>query len=275
MFGDRKELILPLVLDIANLVKMAAVSSPDDTEQAEPAYSYNSYKTVNKVRDSLPSADFLKALPKENVSVLQTEQRIPNLALSDDRMTVEEKEDEEALEMSEDKSETRAFLVTRSAPFYDHLLKMIPSFTQKPQKKAIIQRREDKYVSPPMLNQKPFLLPVSLNSTSTTESPKDNLNRSANSVDQNITLNEIEDLALTGLNGSLQFGLEDHLVNDDEEDDEKLPLAEMLIGGRHRKKGRPRYPYRKHPSGSSTANSAALCEKFTGGVCLRVEDYPM
>lgn len=75
---------------------------------------------------------------------------------------------------------------------------------------------------------------------------------------RNLTLEEIEDLALSGLNGTVDGSIKDANGT------EISPMA--LIGGRYRKKT----PYR-----SSSGPFPETCDRFTGGICLNVKNYPM
>lgn len=70
---------------------------------------------------------------------------------------------------------------------------------------------------------------------------------------RNLTRNEIEDLALSNINGSsFQESLND--VNG-------TVISPMPLIGRYRKKSRP-------------GPNPELCERFTGGICLNVKNYP-
>lgn len=250
MFGDRKELILPLVLDIANLVKLAAESNHAG------ARSKGQSLAVHDQYDPLPAA------------------------VHDDRLSVDMDDEVVVRDTKEENhSEQRAFIVTRSAPFYDHLLKMVPK-PMAPKKQPVLQRRVDsgQPPKPPTtlpLNQKPFLVPSTVEARVPTSVTPPTMQMS--SKNHSGAYNEVEDLALQNLNGTHWTDSEPSATELDEEDedaadDETLPTAEKLIGGRYRKKPYSRYSQRK--PGSSLA-AASLCEKFTGSVCLRVEDYPM
>lgn len=266
MFGDRKELILPLVLDIANLVRMAADSNDSQPQSAAAA----------------PTAEFLRA----PAAVPEAQPHAIDSAMHDDRLGVDFGGDEPKImdTKNNNHNEQRAFLVTRSAPFYDHLMKkMVPNMRSQmaPKKMApILQRRVDSG-SPPAppsnlpLNQRPFVVP-----STSTPIPEGTTTFSF-VASGNESFNEVEDLALNGLNGTYVEDSE-ALASDtgmdagedaDDEDEEHLPTAEKLIGGRYRKKPHSRYSHRK--PGYSGLGSPSLCEKFTGSVCLRVEDYPM
>lgn len=75
---------------------------------------------------------------------------------------------------------------------------------------------------------------------------------------RNLSLEEIEDLALSGLNGTSYESIKDANGT------EISPMA--LVGGRYRKKA----PYRS-PAGPFPET----CDRFTGGICLNVKNYPM
>lgn len=270
MFGDRKELILPLVLDIANLVRMAAESN----DAAQPRSAHKTFAGGEKF-ESLPSAEFLQAEPA-------AEPNVPNSAMNDDRLSIDMDDEPEIMDTAEENhnnNEQRAFHITRSAPFYDHLLKkMVPSFRSAGpiKKQPILQRRIDSGCPPGLpsnlpLNQKPFVVPSS-SATLPATTPR--------SSPVNESYNQVEDLALNGLNGTYVDDADaqesETIMNlgdvDEEDNEEQLPMAEKLIGGRYRKKPHSRYSHRKP---GLSLSSASLCEKFTGSVCLRVEDYPM
>lgn len=269
MFGDRKELILPLVLDIANLVRMAAESN--DAAQPHKALA------VHEQYESLPSAEFHRAERDAQPSV-------PDSQMHDDRLSVDMDDEVKIMdtrENSNNNNEQRAFLVTRSAPFYDHLLKkMVPNLraAMGPKRLPVLQRRVDSGAPPKPppnlpLNQRPFVVP----STTMTVPETTPIATTGNAND---SYNEVEELALTSLNGTYVAdsealateGVSDDIDEEDDDGDEQLPTAEKLIGGRYRKKPHSRYSHRKPGLSLSTAS---LCEKFTGSVCLRVEDYPM
>jgi hypothetical protein len=75
---------------------------------------------------------------------------------------------------------------------------------------------------------------------------------------RNLTLVEIEDLAFSGINGTINESIKD--VNGSD----ISPMA--LIGGRYRK---------KNPFRNSGGPFPETCERFTGGICLNVKNYPM
>lgn len=86
LFGDRKKLILPIVFDIANLVRTAASSSQ------------NSFNKKYQEHEAIPDAQYLRRSFRESLSELldnndvvnTTETEIPVSNLKDDRLQIEE-----------------------------------------------------------------------------------------------------------------------------------------------------------------------------------------
>ncbi|XP_059614985.1 neurotrophin 1 [Phlebotomus argentipes] len=250
MFGDRKDLILPLVLDIANLVRFATTTphytTYDTFFENEPIpqaqllrRSFNTQSTVESdERNEAAAAGLDTANPMSNIR--------------DDRLSVEE--DDGVIvttnegQRSPRQSESRAFLVTREPPHYDKLVQMMPQFEQKLEQDS--QKSPTEATDQLVGESRP--LPITL----TRASP----------IERNLTLEEIEDLAFESLNGTDSTDSPAA-----ESDSENLPTPEMLIGRkRHRKKPPPSFLYRQ-PSHLSSHT----CERFTGNICLRVDDYPM
>ena len=84
------------------------------------------------------------------------------------------------------------------------------------------------------------------------------LPRSHVNPSKNLSMEEIEELALSGLNGTFHETLKD--VNGSD-------ISPEALVGRYRKKNPPP-PYRTGPYPET-------CERFTGGICLNVKNYPM
>lgn len=108
---------------------------------------------------------------------------------------------------------------------------------------------------------KPEALMMVLNSSVTAKTPvlAVTLQRSLPSPAlQNLSLVEIEELAFSGLNGT---------VEDSIAETNGSLISPMPLIGRYRKKGSP--PSFKGGPFPET------CERFTGGICLNVKNYPM
>lgn len=77
---------------------------------------------------------------------------------------------------------------------------------------------------------------------------------------RNLSMEEVEDLALSGLNGTIGQSLKD--VNGSD-------ISPMALIGRYHKK---HYPGFRH---GSQGPFPEACERFTGGLCLNVKNYPI
>ncbi|GAB0100329.1 neurotrophin 1 [Sergentomyia squamirostris] len=236
MFGDRKDLILPLVLDIANLVRFATTTA-----------HYTAYDTFFE-HEPIPQAQLLRRSfdtqstvesDRKNEASRTSLPENPVLNMRDDRLSVE---DDDGVVVTTDndhrngrQSESRSFLVTKE-PHYEKLVQMIPNFDQK-----LDQGDQKSSESKP--------LPITLTRSTPTE--------------RNMTLEEIEDLAFESLNGT------DVTETPTTSNPENLPTPEMLIGRKRYRKKPPQNLLFRRPPGLGS------CEKFTGSICLRVDDYPM
>lgn len=86
LFGDRKKLILPIIFDIANLVRTAASSSQ------------NTFNKKYQEHEAIPDAQYLRRSFRESLTELldkndvvnTTETEIPESNLRDDRLQIEE-----------------------------------------------------------------------------------------------------------------------------------------------------------------------------------------
>lgn len=74
---------------------------------------------------------------------------------------------------------------------------------------------------------------------------------------KNFTREEIEDMAFAGINGTVEETITDA--------NGSVISASALVGGRYR--------YRKNPYKQVGPNPES-CERFTGGICLNVKNYP-
>lgn len=240
MFGDRKELILPISLDIANLVKSAGTES----------------KTV-KENEQIPDQQILKRslkhMTKEDIASMEevTRIKIPDIYYShskDDKLEIDEND---------------GFKITNSSkPIEDESSRQERSFiiSRPPQKLPLIRSYHER-----KLNMTDF------------DGDGDQLAMSSFNDDEhttiidmkNLTLEQIEDRNLSELNGTF---LENSNTS------EELPTPEMLIGGRYKKRPLPvaaMYNFKKRPVFGSFEERKNGCERFTGNVCLQVDEYPM
>uniref|UniRef100_A0A1B0CQB6 Uncharacterized protein n=1 Tax=Lutzomyia longipalpis TaxID=7200 RepID=A0A1B0CQB6_LUTLO len=211
MFGDRKDLILPLILDMANLIRFATTTA-----------QYNTYDTFFE-NEPIPHAQLLRRSLTQSTmeesdaqneaieTILNTTDPLPNpmLNIRDDRLSVE---DDDGVIVATDgqrsprQSESRAFLVNREQPHYEKLIQLIPNFDQK---LDLDEQRSTPETTDPLVED-PQPLPITLTRASPTE--------------KNLTLEEIEQLAFESLNGTDTTDLPST------QSDENLPTPEKLIG---------------------------------------------
>lgn len=200
MFGDinSKPLLLPIVYDLANLVREGFLRSD----------KYQEHELQNKhqfLRRSFNSE------PKSSRATKEIEFSAPSNLMRDESLNIEE--------------------------------------PHEPQIKGVEEHFED---------IKPEALMLVLNS-SLAHRPlaSFSLPRFQENLKKNLSRNEIEDLALSGLNGTVEETIKD-------ENGSLISPAALI--GRFRKKNQP--PYRSGPIPES-------CERFTGGICLNVKNYPV
>lgn len=77
---------------------------------------------------------------------------------------------------------------------------------------------------------------------------------------RNLSMEEVEDLALSGLNGTIVQSLMDANGSD---------ISPMAFIGRYRKKNHQDFRH------GSQGPFPEACERFTGGLCLNVKNYPI
>ena len=205
MFGDdnSRQLLLPIVYDLANLVREGFLRSDkfqEHEKQNENQFLRRSFNVEPK--------PFEKPL-----AIKEIDFAAPSNLMRDETLSVEEAE------------EPRIKNIER----FDDI---------KPE--ALLQIVNNSYNSITERTITAFTLP--------------RINPTTN---RNLTLEEIEDLAFSTLNGTVEMeSIRD--VNGSE------LSPEALIGGRYRKKK----PNRNGPFPES-------CERFTGGICINVKNYPM
>lgn len=238
MFGDRPDLILPLALDIANLIRLAGT-----TMEEKSKLSY-------KEKEFIPANQLLRrsfqVTPKANR--MDTAKIVQSSYMSNDQLHLDE---EDVLKIKTrdlvraGKSHNPDQKIRQKRSYHEKTLNMT-DFNGAGDQLAMASDGGDEMVSYD-------LLPTYL---------KDNL-----------TLEEIEKLAFAAINGT-DFDKLETTQNNNTTLDENLPTPEMLIGGYYRPKiiKLSQYIRQRYPNPNS--DRVAPCEKF-GNVCLRTADYPM
>lgn len=248
MFGDRRELILPISLDIANLVKSAGTES----KQIEENEKVPSQQILRRS---------LKHMTPEDIESMEEvaktkEPEVYYSHLKEDQLQIDESDGFKIKNSSrpiEDESsrKERSFLISRTPQtpprFHERKLNMT-----LPLVRSFHERK---------LNMTDFggdgdQLAISSISDDSFDS-------------KNLTLEQIEDLSFSELNGTF---LENTNMSED------LPTPEMLVSGRYRKRPLPvaaMYNFKKRPVFGIFEERKNGCERFTGNVCLQVDEYPM
>lgn len=255
MFGERRSLILPILFDIANLVRTAADSVGNAKTSRSLTESHN---------EEMPSAEFLHSDPiPSNVSVLAglhtlIEPTIADANMQDGRLQLEEdlNEPTNVINVTESnntlpKSEITSTIKGKSARSLSDRLPTI--------------RKDDRSYHERKLNMTNF------NGTNDQFAMESDgvpmqiaMPRSLFELNLNLTLQEYEELAFSDLNDTDTI---QYVRN--ETTGELLPMPEMLIA-RYKAKN----PYRKLLSGTNSLDGLQPCERF-GTICIRSEDYPM
>lgn len=199
-FGDinSKPLLLPIVYDLANLVREGFLRSD----------KYQEHELQNQHQFLRRS---FNAAPKTSRATKEIEFSAPSNSMRDESLNIEEPDEPVEKKVEEHFDDIKAEAL---------MLVLNSSLTHRPVAS--------------------FSLP-----------------RFQSNPTRNMSREEIEDLALSGLNGTYEESIRD--VNG------SLISPAALIG-RLRKKSQPSYRPGPYPE---------TCERFTGGVCLNVKNYPV
>lgn len=259
MFGDRPELILPLVLDIANLIRSAA------QKQSDEYYPNDHYKEQERIPNNqwlrrsfnVNAKGFQK--PSDGIAKPQSNPRNSfSSYITDERLSVEENEKPIETPSKPVSAEPRSMDFNMPESKSPEALPFIQLSAKKQRYEAMTYHERN----------------MNMTAFNQTESHKDQLAMASDgpipvtlpraevlelALGKNLTRDQIEDLAFAGLNGTFKEEDEASFLNGTSAES---PTAEMLISRFRKKK-----PFRKF--------NDETCERFTGGVCLRVDDYPM
>lgn len=255
MFGERRSLILPILFDIANLVRSAADSV---------GIAKTSRRLTENHNEEMPSAEFLRSDPfPTNVSVpagLHTliEPMIADANMQDGRLQLDEdlNEPTNVINVTESNNTITKFDVTSSLKG-----KSARSLSDR----LPTPRNDDRSYHERKLNMTNFNGTHDQFAMESEGVPmKIAMPRSLLELNGNLTLEEFEELAFSELNDT---DIIQYMRN--ETTGELLPMPEMLIA-RYKAKN----PYRKLLTGTNSLDGLQPCERF-GTICIRSEDYPM
>ncbi|XP_055631976.1 neurotrophin 1 [Toxorhynchites rutilus septentrionalis] len=274
MFGDRQELVLPLAYDIANMIRVVAKKESllhDQNPTEEERVSSNQLLRRSFSVRSEPAGFKMKSV------------RTAVSNLKDDRLIVDLKDDEATptnRSASGDSGNQQARSMARNEPVSEKLVQYSPRYNVQTTKSR--DKSEDRMsYHERKLNMTAFNatkmekdqlalasdgpIPVTLTKANSsrnrrvthpppTAGPEPDLSTPS--------MEEIEDLALSGLNGTELDAIQANL----EHGNGSGPVAEMLIS-----------EYRNRPKGANKIHLLLpneKCDHFTTGVCIRVQNYP-
>lgn len=302
MFGERRSLILPILFDIANLIKTAAVA---------PATGARHARTLLEDIARVPAAELLRHsyIPLQQSGAVTRPPIADNVTapvaamLRDDRLHVDDTDDvlttrnlvvhashhEERRSLAGADATTMRSRSNDQRSYHERKLNMTNFNASTGDQYAMESEGVPIRITLPRSpmsrpNDVPHFQPQSQQQMVPQSMPQ-----TSDSVQQpQLTLEEYEDLALRDLNDTIVSATS--LSSTDEDDahspapqqmvrnettGELLPLPEMLIS-RYRNKNNPNRKLLAAGSNGLESSVAAVrhCERF-GSLCLRVEDYPM
>lgn len=271
MFGNRQELILPLVYDIANMIR--SVAKQESLLQQQQSDAEEELVPTNQLlRRSFSVRSEPSGFKMNTVDSADSN-------LKDDRLIVDLNDDEAKTVPTEvDGPEGRSLV--NSAPVFEKLVQSRPRYNMQmtrtrdktEERMSYHERKLNMTAFNSTKHQKDQVampsdgpIPVTLTKAgSSTGVQKINLNATPpteepESEATTLSMEQIEDLALSGLNGTELDAIQTSLGHGNGSG----PVAEMLIGG-----------YRNWPNTIHMLLPIEKCDHFSSGVCIRVENYP-
>lgn len=245
MFGERRNLILPILFDIANLVRTAA-----DSVVGEP----------RTLREPMPSAEFLRSfiplLQLDDDDDVDDDKGRPDVDI--EPTVIDANMQDGRLQIDEDvvktvvRNESIAIKPTvgrktaRSLADRPSNVMEARSYHERKMNMTNFNGTHDQYA----MESEGVPMQVTLPRSEYANNP-------------NLTIEEYEQLAFADLNDTISYVR-------NETTGEFLPAPEMLIS-----RLKAKNPYRKLLTGSNAIDEHGLlpCERF-GTICLHVEDYP-
>ncbi|XP_058459561.1 neurotrophin 1 [Malaya genurostris] len=269
MFGDRQELILPLVYDVANMIRTVA---------KKESLLNQRYPTEE---EHIPANQLLRrsfSVRSEPSGFKVNTVESVDSNLKDDRLIVDVKEAEpKAIDDEEPKEEPEARSLTKNVPMFEALVQSFPRFNQQltrsrekeESRMSYHERKLNMTAFNSTKRQKDQIamasdgpIPVTLPKASVVHNQKVVHSTTPEPETSTLTMEEIEDMALSGLNGTELDAIEASQTNGNGSG----PVAEMLIGG-----------FRNRPNDVNKMHMLLPdenCDHFSTGVCIRVEHYP-
>lgn len=245
MFGEKRKLILPIILDIANVVKNASIEQQQERakihQQRQHQHKKHQSRQHHQQQQQQQSGKRKYEIMKKRHrrSIEYNENGSQNTHNNDMAMVI--KQFQRNLKSTKNNRQRKS---TNYFTFYRDMFNRSNMTTTDIRKTDDIEMAADDTADDNThFDDDNFVhvtLPLLTNRT--------------------ISLDEYEDLALSELNGTDFFDE----YQPDEKLNETLPEPAMLLGNRYH------IPINRHPVFLNTRK----CELF-GNLCLRVEDYPM
>lgn len=264
MFGDRPELLLPLTLDIANLVKLAGDKSEAVATEAEATPS------VQLLRRSFQEQE-------KNISFSNY--------MNDDRLHLNDDAEPRIIKQRDVQPNTHEKPVGKLRSARSTLYEMLPTPLPFHKKASNERSYHERKLNMTNFNGTGDQMAIDSSPSYQIRMMDDTVIRNDHDdLDtfyqrQNLTLEEIERLAFSNLNGTDYDGAdydgEMMMVAKNGTSDESLPTPEMLISVRYKQKLKQVGPYRRRvPAAVSPGHGMVNCERFAN-LCIRTPEYPM
>uniref|UniRef100_A0A182NJ08 Spaetzle domain-containing protein n=1 Tax=Anopheles dirus TaxID=7168 RepID=A0A182NJ08_9DIPT len=286
MFGNRPELILPLVYDIANMIRTVA---KQESLLFDPQHRLEEADKALVEDEGVLSNQLLRrsfSIRSEPHGFRMSDAPTPTASnLNDGRLMVEEQDEAEVRPIAAAQESARS-APHEPLPFFEKLVQALPRFNvqrtqDKPDDRMTYHERKLNMTAFNATGHQKDQLAMASDGPIPVTLPKVSSNRAQPAprvastqpappemttqvADHRLTLEEIEDLAFAGLNGTeADSGTYPGAGTTVGSNATGGPVAEMLIGGRQ-----PR------PPALHTLQPSENCEHFSGGVCIRVANYP-
>uniref|UniRef100_W8BPS3 Protein spaetzle n=1 Tax=Ceratitis capitata TaxID=7213 RepID=W8BPS3_CERCA len=286
MFGDNKNLLLPIVFDIANLVRNSA-SKYLDFSLGISATRPLQNKSADSRMDNVSLVEFDENDHPGMVDIANFfsdtgEEMLDPQVINEELQVVKNNTStlkKNTLSTNENAARRRKRAVT-TPEFVHKLIRSLPPSTNDDINGHFLSGKEVK------LNTSGFLSSKDLNADDL-----NSINRTTLKEEKEQLQHAVEDDALANLNGTA-LNMQRNTELPGRDLDEPLPSPEELISGpRYRissnkiHRGRPKHMPTKRkrirPKGTLHHNaeegvmSHKKCERFTSSMCIRTEDYPL
>ncbi|XP_017053549.1 neurotrophin 1 isoform X2 [Drosophila ficusphila] len=298
MFGNDKKLLLPIVFDIANLIKSSTrkyINLGSDLDSAALLHT-----PINRREDDLTAEESQR---DDQVGTIAVDVEPKEVSAQDDPEPLEDFFDE----MGEEVLDPQMINEALTGDLHENKTK-----SAKPESHGQrVRRSANEFVHkltrsvPASVNEQQLLggmagRTIKLNTTAF-QQPSSQEEEQVASANDGQSYLEVEDLAFAGLNGTeIPLSADERLDlqrNSAEESEEPLPNPEELIAGPRYRLGKRPLPGQKsgpsikrkrvqssvrgRPKTAASSHKPVVtpphkkCERFTSNMCIRTDDYPL